>query len=873
MMSDQVRNYNDFRSYPSRDRGLQNGDTAIPNWGSELETLSSQLEELRRSQNDQYGIVYQGLEQLTMKTDQLMSEMQQIKSILQNVVPTIQGSTAVLSQATMIPSVLHSQKVVQKQLSQENPSNQESWETVHSKLSEEIISTLQSKGISKYQWTSAGHLQQSTEQSLPHEDEHYRGYLDPISPQQASVRTDFPPGINFGSRFPDHRRDLYPGSTSEPIDVSQLKRGRHTSQEDDNRVSFFSKFTSSGMQTQQNNKTAASSTYQNDHGMDDNRRDPESHLGNPRPKRVEYGKLGNRLYLRGGELPVLSNQNQTNHGGKSVDLIPIVHKSTKPKESSLPNQSQPMRRIEDEVVSDEEEVSDVDEDEEDPVDESEIKNLVKEEALKAKSCTDTKSQGLDTVLCIDCSHSMKGNVFSQLTQGIIEFTDGLEKAAIDHGLEENLALVCFGKKNSILQHLTNDFGKVLDVIENIIPDGPSPLRLGLMLASTEITVRGGNLKMSHLTTKPRIILISDGIATDEKILTGPDSNETNKKVCDQVLKAVRNIATIVDSITCIPVGSCDFALLNAIADAGHGKIASIEEMGRLSRFFRKQYVANDVIKKSDRSSATLSQDQLKRQILELGVVDEFDETDIVDIISILRSNFPKRLVDSGPVIITPPHTLQNTPPEPIKVGNRVRRTSEWNANTEGLSDVGTVVVVKKTGSITVHWDTEVQTKCRYGADGVHEVRIVEEPRIVAANEQIAVGVLVKRGPSWRWGDQDGGEGNLGTVIAISDKGQVNVAWSGGQQGNYRYGYSGKYDLEICSPDVASKGPIWELQNTKGTWEQFPEYSLQSIEEAFNGNNNGTMLLTVEKKMYRLVFSSMEARDLSNQQSFKIRRKV
>jgi len=30
--------------------------------------------------------------------------------------------------------------------------------------------------------------------------------------------------------------------------------------------------------------------------------------------------------------------------------------------------------------------------------------------------------------------------------------------------------------------------------------------------------------------------------------------------------------------------------------------------------------------------------------------------------------------------------------------------------------------------------------------------------------QSLVGVRVVRGPDWKWGDQDGGEGNAGTVI-------------------------------------------------------------------------------------------------------------
>lgn len=64
-----------------------------------------------------------------------------------------------------------------------------------------------------------------------------------------------------------------------------------------------------------------------------------------------------------------------------------------------------------------------------------------------------------------------------------------------------------------------------------------------------------------------------------------------------------------------------------------------------------------------------------------------------------------------------------------------------------------------------------------------------------------VGLRVVRGPDWMWGDQDGGEGNVGTVVHLGGDGNfpedtVLVYWDSGRQANYRAGYSGKYDLRI-----------------------------------------------------------------------------
>ena len=66
--------------------------------------------------------------------------------------------------------------------------------------------------------------------------------------------------------------------------------------------------------------------------------------------------------------------------------------------------------------------------------------------------------------------------------------------------------------------------------------------------------------------------------------------------------------------------------------------------------------------------------------------------------------------------------------------------------------------------------------------------------------EIELGLRVVRGPNWKWGDQDGGEGSLGTVIdpgeeTASGRGVV-VLWDNGNRSNYRCGIDGCYDLKV-----------------------------------------------------------------------------
>ena len=77
---------------------------------------------------------------------------------------------------------------------------------------------------------------------------------------------------------------------------------------------------------------------------------------------------------------------------------------------------------------------------------------------------------------------------------------------------------------------------------------------------------------------------------------------------------------------------------------------------------------------------------------------------------------------------------------------------------------------------------------------------------------VEVGVRVVRGPDWSWEDQDGGEGNVGTVVVnlkeSSSDGEesVVVVWDIGVSCNYRCGFGGKFDVRVY--DNAQTGSLY-----------------------------------------------------------------
>ena len=69
--------------------------------------------------------------------------------------------------------------------------------------------------------------------------------------------------------------------------------------------------------------------------------------------------------------------------------------------------------------------------------------------------------------------------------------------------------------------------------------------------------------------------------------------------------------------------------------------------------------------------------------------------------------------------------------------------------------------------------------------------------------EVSLGQRVVRGPDWEWGDQDGGEGFVGTVAGLEEGVGVIVQWDMGQRCRYRCGRGNKFDLRVL--DCAQTG--------------------------------------------------------------------
>ncbi|XP_073173122.1 E3 ubiquitin-protein ligase MIB2 isoform X5 [Lepidochelys kempii] len=98
-----------------------------------------------------------------------------------------------------------------------------------------------------------------------------------------------------------------------------------------------------------------------------------------------------------------------------------------------------------------------------------------------------------------------------------------------------------------------------------------------------------------------------------------------------------------------------------------------------------------------------------------------------------------------------------------------------------------------------------------------------------------VGMRVVRGIDWKWGNQDNGEGNVGTVVEIGRQGSpttpdrtVVVQWDQGTRTNYRTGFQGAYDLLLYdNAQIGGEGKTGRVVDIRG-WDVETGRSVASV---------------------------------------------
>ncbi|CAL1548126.1 unnamed protein product, partial [Lymnaea stagnalis] len=135
------------------------------------------------------------------------------------------------------------------------------------------------------------------------------------------------------------------------------------------------------------------------------------------------------------------------------------------------------------------------------------------------------------------------------------------------------------------------------------------------------------------------------------------------------------------------------------------------------------------------------------------------------------------------------------------------KLGRWNeAMTMYNTLAGTIIDVNDTNEVEVQYDDGV--KVWYSQDVLTTAEADEidsAPSLSTSEdddvENLELGCRVVRGPDWKWGSQDGGEGHVGTIVDIWSRDGSGVPencavvlWDSGKTRTYRVGEHEKYDL-------------------------------------------------------------------------------
>lgn len=393
--------------------------------------------------------------------------------------------------------------------------------------------------------------------------------------------------------------------------------------------------------------------------------------------------------------------------------------------------------------------------------------------------------GPGTILLLDISSSMAGEPFAQMKNIAKQFLRDVERHSEAGTIQENMALVTFGDQTQVLRFACNDYQGIIRNIEHLQVGGPSPMVGGLLMALAA-GICCAKHRICNITVQPRVILISDGKATSENILAGPDRDSpfySKDDIHHQLLTCATKLADAGIKIYCVPVDNADMMHLEGISNITDGKVFRPQEIGRLSRMYKNMKYAFNI-----RSVIDCKSEHMLRILLQTDAfTGEIEPGDRDDVIS---------------YILDPEYqgTIHEEFDENIPcIGTRVRRGPNWHNGDQDKHGAGTVVGQTPNGMVWVKWDGESKEYHKYhcGVNGGLEVVEVDEPRHITQNQLIDVGCRVKRGKDWRYHDDDGGAGTIGVVFYVDNNSNVAVRWPNKTMKSYKYGNKGYFEVELC----------------------------------------------------------------------------
>uniref|UniRef100_K1Q222 E3 ubiquitin-protein ligase MIB2 n=1 Tax=Magallana gigas TaxID=29159 RepID=K1Q222_MAGGI len=422
----------------------------------------------------------------------------------------------------------------------------------------------------------------------------------------------------------------------------------------------------------------------------------------------------------------------------------------------------------------------------DPNDQPDIKDfnswitLAEKERQKGLSMNFLKTgQGPDTCLLLDLSGSMVGEPFNEMMVAVRTFVEGIASVFATQGIEENLGIATFGEQTGVIQHMTNDYDKVLEALDLLVPSGPSPMAAGLYMALACCFGHGCSPMDFRLENIKRMVALVPFLSI-MCVIKSVWLKETAEYLEKQSIR-----------VYAVSVCSMEPASLEQVSETTHGKMFKSTEINKLVKMTQNTATAAKLVENGfDFTDSQVDDPEVKEEVLRYNLQGEWE--DIVLQGKYIEKNYNinhyTELEDS------------NLPP----LGSRVRRKPGWRYGDQDKGRPGTVVGHHKDRmSVFVEWDHGALIIYKSHTHFGQDVILVNEPRVLR-DEIIAVGCCVKRGVDWKYGNEDGGLESIGVVLKVNANGLIIVRWPNKNKHQYRFGFDGLFDVQLCD-GVKSSG--------------------------------------------------------------------
>ncbi|XP_052277941.1 uncharacterized protein LOC127876647 isoform X2 [Dreissena polymorpha] len=520
--------------------------------------------------------------------------------------------------------------------------------------------------------------------------------------------------------------------------------------------------------------------------------------------------------------------------------------------------------------------------------------FAEKERKDASRAVELREQGMDTLFLLDVSESMKGSAWVQATGFITNFLECLQGSSSLHDQAfEHVALVTFGGETRVHQHLTCDYLQIQRKLDVLKPSGPSPLLGGVIMLEAAILGASRIFVSNNYKIPPRVFLITDGKPTLSSLIGEKDSDKSTltPKEREALLTIVLRIHSLKIRFYPVPVGFADRSLLQEIASLTEGSVVSSEDWKIQAAAFKNYQLASRLgaeglnpLLTGSMSEADLQQcldflrtHDKKRKIKEkkglphlgsrielypigtsgygsgrIGTVTKHMENgnigatwDYPDGDGDIRSELSALQVKH----VDNPRVLMD---ELIAPGCRVRRGPDWHFPDQdgGAGNLGSVYKVNLNGIVKVRWDNSNTNSYRFGMDGKFDLEIVEvEPTAAHRTGAFKNNRVHKNRAVASKYSGDVKEERASPVTTYAPiLSQTSAAGNLTKEETVV-----EINRRNKPPVVAPRQWFWQRGSE---WKPFADDVNVVIEEKYQTNPNGTVVINIDNESYRVVLPKL-----------------